>query len=137
MTDCLETAWKSRVTKKCAKTSEYDKITWLYILIRSLKNWNQSQKDVCLKKAYFFGYKTLRLFYKIIFCLQNIRTLKNQPLHITTSRDKLGDQIAPVLWGLRWHFGVLWASPPKKRAYRGEEGRKPQNICIPILRPPP
>ena len=43
--------------------------------------------------------KKLRLFYKIYFCLQNIATLKNQPLDITMSRDK---------WG-----GGLKGSPPR------------------------
>ena len=42
--------------------------------------------------------KTLRLYYKIFFCLQNISTQKNQPLSITTSQDKRGDHKAPPLF---------------------------------------
>ena len=41
--------------------------------------------------------KTLRIFYKLFFCLQNISTLKNQPLSIAMSRDKMRKKIAQDL----------------------------------------
>jgi len=91
----------SRVARP--KTSEYDQITRLYVLIKTLnqnvrgkkvyifakdidskRNLKSKQKKFGLKKAYFFWVtliqavvsKTLRLFYKIFFCLQNISALK-------------------------------------------------------------
>ena len=64
----------------------------------SIQNLKIKAKKNRLEKGQFFGVtliqavvsKTLRLFYKITFCSQNIWTLKNQPLHTTTSRDKWG-----------------------------------------------
>ena len=114
----------------------------------------KSKPKKCLfEKGLFFGVtliqtavsKTLRLFYKIIFCLQNIRTLKNQPLRITMSRDKWGNHNVPVVWGLRWHFEFCGLRPPpqKKNPYRGEEWgggwgvENLQNICILYSYPSP
>ena len=66
--------WRVPKSLGCPKTSKYDQITWLYVLIKTLnqkisgekslyisqwkwfkkKIWNQSQKNFGLKKAYFF-----------------------------------------------------------------------------------
>ena len=68
-----------------------------YIIAKDIdskrKPQNQSQKKFWLEKGIFCWValiqavvsKTLGLFYKIFFCLQN---KKNQPLEITMNRDK-------------------------------------------------
>ena len=80
---------------------------------------NQSQKKLGLNKAYWVTLiqtvvsKTLILIHKIFFCLQNIRTLQNQPLHTTTSLLPL--EKGPAFKGLkqslnpkRWIIRSIW-----------------------------
>ena len=63
------------------------------------ENFKSKPETFRLEKGLFFGVsliqavvaKTLRLFHKIFFCLQNISTLKKSASSITTSRDKRGE----------------------------------------------
>ena len=99
MPNCL---WRVPECLGWPKTGENDQITRLYVLIKTLnqkmsggkkfiyqpriqkENFKSKPKKIRLEEGLFFWVtliqavvsKTLRLFYKIFFCLQNISTLK-------------------------------------------------------------
>ena len=112
---CLN-AWREPECLGWPKTSEYNQITRLYVLIRTLnqkmsgekkfnisqgyrfKIWNQSQKKSAWKRPIFLGHpdsdscvKNSQTFFIKYFSVYKILVpWKNQPLPITTSRDNRG-----------------------------------------------
>ena len=85
----------------------------VYILVKDVDSKRKCEikaKKVWLEKGLYFWVtliqavvsKTLRLFYKLFYCLINNRTLNNHPLSISTSRYKWGGayKAPPHPWGV-------------------------------------